>query len=444
MGSLLGPHSLLDISVESKEELFRALSEAVARDRDRPVGDEIFRAAMERESVVNTYLGEGVAVPHARLEGFDGFALAIARSPKGFPYGVETSKPVEIVIFLVGSEFQQSEHVRLLAAIATAVKDESLRRQILTAPDAETLARSLGATQRGRRSAQRRPPPLSRLLLSHARKIAQEVGATSVVVAIDDPEELALLRRLPRRESFIVATASPLLADSAKKVVSRVLRLPRIPSRRNTLVRFSTLMGISSGLIARNDVVAFISRQGQGGLDTITILDVGKEFGRFITSSGDISANVLPGVLERILILAYELGSEGREGQPVGTIFVVGDPTELSPYCQQLVINPFRGYPDDERNILDPTLRETVREFSAIDGAFVIEGNGVIRSAGTYLRPGNVDVNLPSGFGTRHRAACSITAVADCISLVISQSTGHVILFKKGEAVLTLEKGVGR
>ncbi len=443
LGSLLGTRSLLDLKVESKEELLRALAEAVARDRHLSDPGEIHRAALEREAVVNTYVGDGVAVPHARLPHFDGFAIAIARNPEGFPYGVETPEPVRMVILLVGNEAQQAEHVRLLGAIADAVKDEEQRKAIFKAEDSQAVARALDAGAVSR-ALHRRSRQLSRLLLSHARKIAKEVGATSVLVAIENHEDLGILKRLPRRESFIVATSSPVIADGAERLVERVIRLPRVPLRRDTLVRLGTLMGISSSFISRNDVVAFLFRQGRGGLDTITILDVGKEFGRFLTSSGEISQRVLSSVLERVLILASELGSEGREGRPVGTIFVIGEPEELAPYCQQLVINPFRGYPEEERNILDPTLRETIREFSGIDGAFIIRGDGVIHSAGTYLRPGQVEVNLAGGYGTRHRSACAITAVVDCMSLAISESTGQVMLFKKGEVVLSLEKGAGR
>jgi diadenylate cyclase len=443
LGTLLGPRSLLDLEVATKEELLWALADAVARDRGLADPEEIYRGAMERESVVNTYVGDGVAVPHARLEHFEGFAIAIARSPKGFPYGVETPEPVVMAILLVGSDTQQNEHVRLLSTLAAAVKDEGLRQEIMKAEDAQAVARALDAGAKVS-TVNRRPHHLSQLLLSHARKIAQEVGATSVLVAIDTQEELAILKRLPRRQSFVVATASPGIADSAERIVDRVIRLPRTPLRRDTLVRLGTLMGISSGLISRNDVVAFLTKQAKGALDTITILDVGREFGRFLTTSGEISSKVHPGVLERVLILASELGSEGREGKPVGTIFVVGDPEELAPYCQQLVINPFRGYPAEERNILDPTLRETIKEFSGIDGAFIIQGDGVIHSAGTYLQPGEMEVKLPGGYGTRHRAACAITLAADCMSVAVSASTGQVMLFTKGEPILNLEKGAGR
>ena len=51
---------------------------------------------------------------------------------------------------------------------------------------------------------------------------------------------------------------------------------------------------------------------------------------------------------------------------------------------RQLVMNPFHGYPEEDRNILDPNLRETIREFSAIDGAFVIRDDGVVMAAGRH------------------------------------------------------------
>jgi DNA integrity scanning protein DisA with diadenylate cyclase activity len=58
-----------------------------------------------------------------------------------------------------------------------------------------------------------------------------------------------------------------------------------------------------------------------------------------------------------------------------------------------------------KKNILDPCLGETVKEFSTIDGAFILRGNGEIMSAGAFLRPEKAAVNLPSGLGARHAAA---------------------------------------
>ncbi len=356
LGTFLGPNSLLDLDAGSKKELLCALAEAVARERRLGDWQPLYQATCEREAVVSTYLGEGVAIPHARVPGFEGFALAIARNRKGFPYEVETAEPVQLAILLVGNESLQHEHVRLLAAIASAIKDPQVRADLLGARDAQEAAKILDAGGKGP-PRRRRPGQLSKLLLSHARTIAKDIGATAVLVAIESLEELAILKRLPRRDSFIIATRSAHLAESAEKLFKRVLRLPSPALSRDTLVRLGTLMGITSGFISRDDVVAFLSGQHQSGLDTITVLAINKEFGRFLTASGEISTKVSPGVLERVLSLASEISSEGREGRPIGTIFVIGDPEELAPYCQRLVINPFRGYPEEGRRKALPRWR---------------------------------------------------------------------------------------
>ena len=109
------------------------------------------------------------------------------------------------------------------------------------------------------------------------------------------------------------------------------------------------------------------------------------------------------------------------------------------------MINPFHGYPEDERNILDPRLEETIKEFSAIDGAFVVRGDGVVLAAGRYLAPrSKLDEQLPQGLGTRHEAAAGITATTQAIALCISQSTGTVSIFKDGRLITDIQKPWGR
>ena len=87
-----------------------------------------------------------------------------------------------------------------------------------------------------------------------------------------------------------------------------------------------------------------------------------------------------------------------------GALFVVGDCDRVLAQSHQLVINPFHGYPEAERNVLDPRLEETIKEFSAIDGAFVVRGDGVILNSGRYLAPrSKLEEPLPQGLGTVYR-----------------------------------------
>jgi DNA integrity scanning protein DisA with diadenylate cyclase activity len=145
-------------------------------------------------------------------------------------------------------------------------------------------------------------------------------------------------------------------------------------------------------------------------------------------------------VFERAMTIALELAGEGREGKPVGAIFVIGDTKEVSKYCQQNIMNPFKGYTEKERNILDDRMRETIKEFCSIDGAFVIKGNGVIVSAGTYLRSTVSLEQLPQGLGARHAAAAAVTAVTKSLAITLSESTGTVRVWRLGQLITEIEK----
>lgn len=433
--------ALLDRPVGSKEELLRALSEIVMEGASSQLMEQIYEATLEREHAVNTYVGEGVAIPHARIDSAKGIAVAVARSREGFPYGLATDESVKIVFLVVGNENMTEEHVRVLGAIANAVKDEDLRKKILEAPDVDALCRLLDSP--GKAPTRRKLRPLSQLLLSSARKIGRELGVSTILISLETQEDLAMLKRVPGRKSFIIATGSRRIHEEAEKMVGGAILLPQMSFRREARLRLAALMALTNGLVRRGDVVAFLSGGDAGGLDSMTILEIGREFGKFTTTSGEVLPGAVPGVLERVLTIATELSAEGREGRPVGTIFVVGNPEDLHPYCQQMVMNPFRGYPEEERNILDPTLKETIKEFAAIDGAFVIQLDGVVSSAGTFLKVGR-DVMLPGGYGSRHRVACAITDATNSVTIALSQSTGEVTMFKKGAVVLSLERGSSR
>ena len=134
------------------------------------------------------------------------------------------------------------------------------------------------------------------------------------------------------------------------------------------------------------------------------------------------------------------MAAEGREGRPVGALFVLGDSEHVLAQSRSLVLNPFQGHPESGRNILDPGLEETIKEFSALDGAFIVRGDGVVLTAGTQLMPTALPVCLVGGLGTRHAAAAGITASTLALAVCVSQSTGTVSVFKSGQLVTDIHK----
>jgi DNA integrity scanning protein DisA with diadenylate cyclase activity len=81
-----------------------------------------------------------------------------------------------------------------------------------------------------------------------------------------------------------------------------------------------------------------------------------------------------------------------------------------------------------------------VKEFSSIDGAFIIRGDGVVEWAGGLIQATDRDHPLPSGLGSRHAAAAAISVAANCISIVVSSSTSQVTLFRRGVLLPLTEK----
>ncbi len=106
---------------------------------------------------------------------------------------------------------------------------------------------------------------------------------------------------------------------------------------------------------------------------------------------------------------------------------------------KQLTLNPFQGISEAERNVLDPTIREAIKNFAVLDGAFIIREDGVVLAAGRYLQTEG-KVELPLGLGARHAAAAAITVETKAVAISVSQSSGTVRVFKGGQSVLELQQ----
>lgn len=287
---------------------------------------------------------------------------------------------------------------------------------------------------------------LTRSLVRHAHAIAREVSARVVLLYADVVEEDADLADLIQDVDFrviLVSRRSTFQAPDGWGDLCAVVRVPDIPMTRAGQVKVAVLVAGAEGLVRSGDRVLCLSGlDGSGTIDTVLVLDLSTEVEMFAGSAADLlPPDVKPAVFERLLTLASELGLEGREGRPVGTLFILGDSDRVMSQSRQLVINPFHGYPEAERNVLDHRLEETIKEFSAIDGAFLVRGDGVLLSAGRYLTPqANRKEPLPQGLGARHEAAAGITFGTGAIALSVSQSTGTISIFKGGQLVTDIQK----
>ena len=154
-----------------------------------------------------------------------------------------------------------------------------------------------------------------------------------------------------------------------------------------------------------------------------------------VISSG---TGIEPQVLDTVIKVAAEIAREGREGQAIGTAFVVGDTKNVLKRSKQFVLNPFYGHQETERQITDTGIQGTIKEFAQLDGAFLITGNGVVEAAGRCITVDLSQVDLPGGMGSRHLSVAGITKVTSSIGIVVSQSGGQISIFRNGKIVYVI------
>ncbi|MCD6133296.1 MAG: diadenylate cyclase [Deltaproteobacteria bacterium] len=225
------------------------------------------------------------------------------------------------------------------------------------------------------------------------------------------------------------------------KDAGNVISVPSIKITRVNKVKLALMVALSSGLLKMDEMVVCLLGGMDGQVDSLFCIDMGTE-NEFLFSGKDIKLgpDIKGEVFEKILSVALDLASTGREGRATGTIFMLGDVEKVMGYSRQMIFNPFKGYAEDERNILMNDLSDTLKEYSLLDGAIVIDGEGVIVSAGAYLAPPVSVGDLPKGLGSRHMAAASMTASTNAMAIVVSASTGDVSVFKKGKMITRIER----
>lgn len=287
---------------------------------------------------------------------------------------------------------------------------------------------------------------LTQSMVRHAHAIAREVGACALMFDADIIEAPGDLEEVLREMNFrvILLNRNKEIPEVLDRDLCTILSVPDVPLSRTGQIKMSVLLGLSEKLFGRGDVVVCVTGVlASDRLDLLAIIRVGDEPEFLMTDeSNPLPADVQPAVFEHVLRLASELAVEGREGRPVGALFVLGDHEKVLDFSRQSILNPFHGYPEEDRNLLSTKIDDTVKEYTAIDGAFVIRGDGIVLAAGRYLMPGARGAEPQrGGLGSRHESAAAITASTDAVAIILSQSTGTITVFDSGQVLTEIERG---
>ena len=267
-----------------------------------------------------------------------------------------------------------------------------------------------------------------------------------LLIVSDQPLLPAEIRGRPLKKKLVYAVTHEALSTQLTARKYQAVVIPPYDYSRVEKIKVALVACQSEGLLREGDMVLALAGHGEErNLDTLVRIKLGDEEDEPVRVDAlDLPPEFSSQVVEALLHVAMEIGAEGYEGHPTGTILVVGDSTAVMEKSRQLTLNPFAGISEAERNCMDPPIRDAIKTFAVLDGAFVIREDGVVLSAGRYLQVVSKDVKLPIGLGARHSAAAAVTRATKAVAITVSQTTGTVRFFQGGEIALELHQTARR
>lgn len=444
LADLLNYTQIVELRVTSRPAAMRALVQAIDFEDDTVSTDAILAAIEEREATAQTIVADGFAMPHCGVAWDGDFRVVLGRSRIGINFSVPESPKVRLIALLVvGKRLPASAHFDILASLNDAL-DGECRRVLTSAPDSRAIEKALyakaGVSPETRRRRRPSVPRLNAILAEQAIDLADSVDAQALLVTVNRSEHVPWDVVREWHGPLLVVTSEVSEGFVVDRPGTHFFEVPQGLTRMDR-ANLGILLAASAGILKEATAVVCLTGGGGRELDGVTVVRPEAQIGAMFSASGSKRAyRIRPEVILRTLVLAVELAIEGREGKAIGAMFTVGDSRQVMSLARQLVLNPFHGYSHSLRNLLDPSLAETIKEFAAIDGAFIVRRDGVVLCAGAYLVPKKLDARLPPGLGTRHQAAAAVSAQTRATVIVVSQSTGTVTVFRGGKIVFKLER----
>ncbi len=139
---------IVDLTISSQKQLFQEMAKAIIEANELDVAPrDIVSAAVERERLGSTGVGNGVALPHARIDGIDRVMVGFARLSEPLDFDSVDNRPVDLVAFLLAPSDAAGAHLRALARVSRQLRREEKRAKLRAAPDAQSLFTLLTSDQ---------------------------------------------------------------------------------------------------------------------------------------------------------------------------------------------------------------------------------------------------------------------------------------------------------
>jgi fructose-specific phosphotransferase system IIA component len=133
----------IPLQAGTKEEVLRELVQVITQHDRVSEPDEVLRAVREREAVLSTGIGNGVAIPHGKSSMVTDLVMAAGRTASPVDFDSLDGQPVQLLFMLVGPETAAGPHIKALSRISRLIRRDTVREQLIKAQTAEEFFQGL-------------------------------------------------------------------------------------------------------------------------------------------------------------------------------------------------------------------------------------------------------------------------------------------------------------
>ncbi len=138
--AILQPDDIIPaLAAETKDAVLSELAAKVEERHPALKRQELLQILQERERLGSTGIGDGVAIPHGKLRDVRELVMAFGRSRQGVDFTALDGRPVYLFFLLVAPDDAIGIHLKMLARISRILKDPTVRKSLLEAPDAAAI-----------------------------------------------------------------------------------------------------------------------------------------------------------------------------------------------------------------------------------------------------------------------------------------------------------------
>ena len=135
----LSPNLVIFSSTESRDKILLEMVNLLDEEGKLKDKELFYQAIMDREQLVSTGVGMGVAIPHAKLSEYNDFFITVCIHKSGVNWNALDHQPVRLIFMIGGPDDKQTDYLQILSSITFAIREEERRKNLLSCQTSEEV-----------------------------------------------------------------------------------------------------------------------------------------------------------------------------------------------------------------------------------------------------------------------------------------------------------------